>query len=154
MSDDDRFAHQTVTIKSSPDVVFNALTRADELTRWFPTKAESDPRPGGSFNYTWEFADASQNGSQQGQYLEFAPNSRLSYTWTADSILTLVTFDLTESDGETTVELGHSSMQPGADTEKLHDMHASQWEVYLANLKTYLEEGIDLRREKLNQVVL
>lgn len=154
MSDDDRFVHQTVTIKSSPEAVFNALTRADELTRWFPTRAESDPRPGGSFNYTWEFTDASQNGSQQGQYLEFAPNNRLSYTWTADSILTLVTFDLTESDGETTVELDHSSMQPGADQEKLHEMHANQWEFFLMNLKSYLETGTDLRQEKLNQVVL
>ena len=154
MSDDDRFVHQTVTIKSSPEAVFNALTRADELTRWFPTRAESDPRPGGSFNYTWEFTDASQNGSQQGQYLEFAPNTRLSYTWTADSILTLVTFDLTESDGETTVELDHSSMQPGADQEKLHEMHANQWEFFLMNLKSYLETGTDLRQEKLNQIVM
>jgi len=154
MSDENSFVHQTVTIKSPAEAVFNALTRADELTRWFPTRVESDPRPGGKFNYTWEFADASQNGSQQGEYLEVAPNSRLSYTWTADSILTLVTFDLTESDGETTVELDHSSMQPGADQEKLHDMHANQWEFFLMNLKNYLEEGLDLRREKLNQVVM
>ena len=154
MSDENSFVHQTVTIKSPAETVFNALTRADELTRWFPTRVESDPRPGGKFNYTWEFADASQNGSQQGDYLEVAPNSRLSYTWTADTILTMVTFDLTESDGETTVELDHSSMQPGADQEKLHDMHANQWEFFLMNLKTYLEEGIDLRREKLNQVVM
>jgi uncharacterized protein YndB with AHSA1/START domain len=154
MPNDDSFVHQTVNIKSSPEAVFNALTRADELTRWFPTRAESDPRPGGSFNYTWEFTDASQNGSQQGQYLEFAPNNRLSYTWTADSILTLVTFDLTESDGETTVELDHSSMQPGADLEKLHEMHANQWEFFLMNLKSYLESGTDLRQEKLNQTVL
>jgi len=153
MSNHPGFVQQTVTIKSSPEVVFKALTQADELMRWFPTRVESDPRPGGKFKFTWEFANASENGSQQGEYVEVLPNRKLSYTWTAESIPTLVTFNLIESDGETTVELDHSSIQEGADQGKLHDMHANQWGFFLMNLKSYLETGMDLRKEKLNQIV-
>ena len=153
MSNNDSFVHQTVTIKSSPEIVFKALTEADELMRWFPTLVESDPRPGGKFHFSWEFANASENGSQQGEYVDVLPNRKLSYTWTAESIPTLVTFNLTEADGETTVALDHASMQAEADNEKLHNMHANQWGFFLMNLKSYLETGIDLRKEKLNQIV-
>lgn len=154
MSNKNSFVHQTVTIKSTPEVVFKALTQADQLMRWFPTRVESDPRPGGKFKFSWEFANASENGSQQGEFVEIVPNRKLSYTWTAESIPTLVTFKLSESDGETTVELDHSSMQEGADHQKLHDMHANQWGFFLMNLKSYLEAGMDLRKEKLNQIVV
>src|ERR1041384_1659975 len=154
MPNNDSFVHQTVTIKSSPEVVFKALTQADELIRWFPTRVESDPRPGGKFEFSWEFANANENGSQQGEYVEVLPNSKLSYTWTAESIPTLVTFHLTEANGETTIELDHSSLQPGADHEKLHEMHVNQWGFFLMNLKSYLETGMDLRKEKLNQIVI
>jgi uncharacterized protein YndB with AHSA1/START domain len=157
MSNNHSFIHQTVTIKSSPEAVFKALTQADELMRWFPTRVESDPRPGGKFKFTWEFANASENGSQQGEYVEVLPNKKLSYTWTAESTPTtptLVTFNLTEAGGQTTVELDHSSIQEGADQEKLHNMHANQWGFFMMNLKSYLEEGMDLRKEKLNQIVI
>ena len=157
MSNNHSFIHQTVTIKSSPEAVFKALTQADELMRWFPTRAESDPRPGGKFKFTWEFANANENGSQQGEYVEVLPNRKLSYTWTAESIPaipTLVTFKLTEAGGETIVELDHASMQEGADQEKLHEMHANQWGFFMMNLKSYLETGMDLRKEKLNQIIV
>ena len=157
MSNNHGFVQQTITIKSSPEVVFKALTQADELMRWFPTRAESDPRPGGKFRFIWEFTNANENGSQQGEYVEVVPNRKLSFTWTAEStptIPTLVTFNLTEAGGETTVELDHSSMQDGADNKKLHDMHANQWGFFMMNLKSYLEAGMDLRKEKLNQIVI
>src|SRR5688500_15344876 len=157
MSDHHSFVQQTVTIKSSPEVVFNALTQADELMRWFPTRVESDPRPGGKFKFTWEFANAHENGSQQGEYVEVLPNRKLSYRWTAETkptIPTLVTFHLTESGEETMVELDHASLQEGADLEKLQEMHANQWGFFLMNLKGYLETGMDLRKEKLNQIVI
>jgi uncharacterized protein YndB with AHSA1/START domain len=89
--------------------------------RWFPTRVESDPRKGGKYKFAWEFANANENGTQEGEYVEFVPNSMLSYTWKADAVPTLVSFNLSESGGETTVELDHASQQDGADQEKLHN---------------------------------
>jgi uncharacterized protein YndB with AHSA1/START domain len=133
-------------------VVFRALTEADELTRWFPTRAESDPRPGGKLKLFWEFMDASQNGSQDNQFLDVIQDEKLSYSWAADSVATLVTFVLSEADGETTVVMDHSTAVDGADSKKLHDDHANQWGFFLMNLKGFLEAGADLRQEKLNQI--
>ena len=152
MSKNKSFIQQSVAIKKPRDVVFRALTQAEELIRWFPSRAESDPRPGGKLKLLWDFIDASQNGSQDGEYVEVIPNEKLSYTWNADSVPTLVTFVLIEANGETTVDLDHSTAQDGADRKKLRDDHANQWGFFLLNLKGYLEAGMDLRKEKLNQI--
>jgi hypothetical protein len=61
---------------------------------------------------------------------------------------------LSESNGETTVELEHSTSDDEADEKKLQDDHANQWGFFLMNLKGYLEAGADTRTEKLNQVTM
>jgi len=152
MSKNKSFIKQSVSIKKPREIVFNALTQADELMSWFPSRAESDPRSGGKFKLFWDFTDASQNGSQDGEYVEVIPSEKLSYTWKADSVPTLVTFMLSEVNGDTTVDLDHSTAQEGADENKLRDDHANQWGFFLMNLKGYLEAGMDLRKEKLNQI--
>lgn len=152
MSKHNSFIKQSVKIESPRNQVFNALTQAGELMRWFPTLSESDPRPGGKIKLTWEFENANENGSQEGKYVEVVPNEKISYTWAADSIPTLVTFSLNENNGETTVELDHSTDQDNVDEKKLHDDHANQWGFFLMNLKGYLEAGVDLRNDKLNQI--
>jgi len=154
MSNTKSFFNQTLVIKSSAGSVFNALTQADELIHWFPTRAESDPRPGGKLKLVWEFTDASQNGSQDAEFVEVTPNSMLSYTWKAESAPTMVSFKLSESNGETVLEVDHASLQEDADGGKLHQDHADQWGFFLMNLKGYLEAGMDMRREKLNQITL
>jgi len=152
MSNKNSFIEQTVAIKKPQVDVFKALTDADELMRWFPTRVESDPRKGGKYKFMWEFADPSQNGSQEGEYVEFVPNSMFSYTWQAEAVPTLVTFKLSESNRETTVVLDHASLENGADQDKLRSDHANQWGFFLMNLKGYLEAGIDMRGEKLNMI--
>lgn len=151
MSKNKSFIKQSVSIKKPQEVVYKALTQADELMSWFPSRAESDPRPGGKIKLFWDFTDASQNGSQNGEFVEVVPSEKLSYTWKADSVPTLVTFNLSEANGETTVDLDHSTAEQGADENKLRDDHANQWGFFLMNLKGYLESGMDLRKEKLNQ---
>ena len=154
MSKHNSFIKQSVTIKSPRNQVFNALTQANRLMRWFPTLSESDPRPGGKLMLTWEFENANENGSQEGKYVEVIPNEKVSYTWNADSVPTLVTFDLKDVKGETVVELDHSTDQDGVDEKKLQEDHNNQWGFFLINLKGYLEAGADLRKEKLNQITM
>lgn len=152
MTNKTSFIEQSVVIKKPQAEVFKALTDADELMRWFPTRVESDPRPGGRYKFEWEFANAAENGSQEGEYVEFAPDDKLSYTWKADDVPTLVSFNLSESGGETTVALEHASLQEGADVDKLRADHVNQWGFFLMNLKGYLEAGMDMRGEKLKMI--
>lgn len=74
------FFKHSLAISKPASVVFKALTDAHELTRWFPSRAESDPRKGGKLTLAWEFTDAAQNGSQNGEYLEIVPGSAVSNT--------------------------------------------------------------------------
>jgi len=146
------FVTESVSIKKPRAAVFAALSQADQLVRWFPTRAEADPRPGGRIMLAFDFMDASQNGKQDGMFIDVVPNERLSYTWPADSVPTTVAFALSEDGGETRVSLDHWTDQEGADEKKLHDHHADQWKFFMMNLKGYLEAGIDARAEKLSQM--
>jgi uncharacterized protein YndB with AHSA1/START domain len=145
---------QTVTVRATPEAVFRALTSAEVLQRWFPTRAQTDPRPGGEFQYGWDFADAAQNGTQKGHYVDCVPGSKVSYTWEAGqnpARQTTVTFTIKPDGDQTTVSLAHTDFGPGPEGEKLRDYHAGPWTFYMSNLKTYLESGVDNRAAALGQ---
>jgi uncharacterized protein YndB with AHSA1/START domain len=43
----------TIDVNASPADVWSALTKADELVRWFPLDASVDPGEGGSMTWSW-----------------------------------------------------------------------------------------------------
>lgn len=146
---------QSIRIKSPKARVFNALTSGQELMRWFPSRVESDARPGGKFKFVFEFNAAEQNGTQEGAYIATTPNEKFSYGWTVkpSGLATTVSISLTETDGETTVNLVHSGWPDNPEGEKMRDGHAGPWSFYLPNLKAYLEIGADERAAKLGQKI-
>jgi uncharacterized protein YndB with AHSA1/START domain len=133
------------TVDASPDTVFQALTEAGELARWFPSSAESDPRTGGSFSYRFEFDDASRNHTYSGEYLEIAAGERVRYPWQTGLGPTEVAFHLEPADGGTRVRLAHSGWREGGDWDASVEMHRQGWRTFLDNLKGYLERGEDNR---------
>jgi len=154
MNPDDHPYEQSVVIHASPAVVFRALTNATELQKWFPTRATSEPRTGGPLTFAWDFADATHNGTQDSHFVDFTPNSQVSYIWDVGQTnpkQTLVTFTLQPTGDETTVSLAHTGFGPGAEGEQQRDFHAGPWSFYIANLKTYLETGTDNRAAALGQ---
>ncbi len=44
----------SLEIEAPPEAVWKALTDAKELVRWFPLKAEVEPRVGGRYWLSWE----------------------------------------------------------------------------------------------------
>jgi uncharacterized protein YndB with AHSA1/START domain len=146
---------QTVAIRASRDKVFMALTESEILTRWFLSKAESDPRTGGYFKYSWEFEKAEENGFQEGVYKNVISGQEISYPWQvqpAPADPTRVTITLTENGEETVLHLVHSGWDFGAENEALIENHARPWSFYLQNLKDYLENEDDNRAEVIKQV--
>lgn len=135
----------STTVAAAPDAVFRALTDADELARWFPSSAESDPRTGGAFTYRFEFDDASRNHTYAGAYHEVTPNERVSYPWQGRLGTTRVEFAFTPAGDGTRVDLVHSGWGEGADWNEAVEMHRQGWGAFLENLKSYLETGEDRR---------
>jgi uncharacterized protein YndB with AHSA1/START domain len=143
---------QSITVNASREQVFNALVEAGGLTRWFLSKAESEAKAGGWFNYSWEFNDADQNGSQEGAYTEVVRPEKVSYPWQAGDTPTKVTFTVQGDGDKVTVQLVHSGFGAAKNPDQLREMHAGPWQFYMANLKNHLENGGDLRAEQLGQV--
>ena len=146
----DRTMQQTIEIDAPPATVFQALTDADELSRWWTTRAESDPRTGGSFAYTWEFAEQTErNHTREDTYADVTPDEHVRYDWPMPLGNTVVDFRLEPSGEGTTLVLAHEGWGSGGDWDQAYEMHASGWQFFLGNLKTYLELGEDRRAEAM-----
>ncbi|HET9312173.1 MAG TPA: SRPBCC domain-containing protein [Actinomycetota bacterium] len=125
-----------VTIDVDREQVWAALTVADQLKRWFPTKdARVDLRPGGELYLEWDEDIAT------GIFDEIDPPNRLVYRWHPggdDLPATTVEFTLDDApDGTgtrlTVVERGFSQLP--ADKR---DGNVEGWESELAELVEYL----------------
>jgi len=51
-----------VLIKASPDIIFQALTNATDLTHWFCDSASSNPQEGGELIASWRTGGVDQKG--------------------------------------------------------------------------------------------
>ncbi len=142
-----RSIENAVIIKASPEAVFRALTDARELVKWFPSTAESDPRAGGAFKYTFKNENAQHDHVREGRYLEVVPSKKVRYPWhmSPDDVPTIVEFTISEQGRETTLTLVHSGWGSGSELDNVVDMHVKGWGFFLQNLKSYLEEGKDQR---------
>jgi uncharacterized protein YndB with AHSA1/START domain len=76
----DRLVLQVELTKLSPEQVFDHFARPELLTRWWPTEAENDPRPGGWYHFAWP----AQDWHLRGRYTAFEPGRSLGFTWQWD----------------------------------------------------------------------
>jgi uncharacterized protein YndB with AHSA1/START domain len=136
----------TIEIDAPRERIFEALTDADELVRWFPSGAESDPRTGGAFEYRFEFpADPERDHTYSGAYHEVRDGEHVSYPWKGGLGETRVDVTL-EPAGETTVaRLVHAGWGEGAAWEQSRQLHEDGWGFFLGNLKAYVERRGDGR---------
>jgi uncharacterized protein YndB with AHSA1/START domain len=141
----DRFIELTRTIDAPPAKVFHALTEAGELSRWWTTSAESEPRTGGAFSYDFEFEDASRNHTYTGTYHEVTPDEHVSYPWQAGLGETTVDVRVRPAGAGTELTLTHSGWGEGPDWDEAVGLHEQGWSFFLDNLVAYLDRGEDLR---------
>jgi len=143
---DDRIV-QEVVIKAPAERVFQALTRPEELLKWWAAEgkfkvvsAECDLQPGGKWlmrvaGFGREEKEAS---TVHGEYRTVEPPHLLTYTWIRENEAypeTLVRWDLEEKDGYTTVRVTHS----GLNTESLRKRN-SGWPLIVTLLKAYIDQ--------------
>jgi uncharacterized protein YndB with AHSA1/START domain len=135
---------EEITIKARADRIFAALTSPEERAKWWgaegrfrTTHMESDLRPGGK----WLMSGIGVGGNPftvRGIYKEIRRPHLLTFTWLpswqGDSLETLVSFELREQDGVTTVRVTHS----GLTTERARTQHRG-WTDILAWLRAYAE---------------
>jgi uncharacterized protein YndB with AHSA1/START domain len=146
----ERTIEQTIQIEASPAAVFRALTEADELSRWWTTRAESDARTGGSFSYTWEFEEQTErNHTREDVYADVTRDEHVRYDWPMPLGNTVVDFRLAPSDGGTRLVLEHEGWGSDPEWDQTYEMHVGGWQFFLGNLKSWLERGEDRRASEM-----
>jgi uncharacterized protein YndB with AHSA1/START domain len=133
---------QEIAIRGSAERIFDALTKPEELVKWWGvagkfqlTQVESDLRPGGR----WSFLLATAGGPRTvcGEYRQIERPHLLVYSWIReqeDAAETVVRWELEESSGITRVRVTHS----GLSSEALHARN-SGWPMIVALLQSYVE---------------
>jgi uncharacterized protein YndB with AHSA1/START domain len=137
----------SIRISAPRGDVFRALTESERLERWMASSAESEPRTGGRFRYSFEFDDASQNNAQEGDYLEVVPDQRVALPWVFpfSPKQTRVEYTLDDNGGETEVTFRHTGFDTGEPWDQARERFTGGWRMFLEGLKTYVEQGIDAR---------
>jgi uncharacterized protein YndB with AHSA1/START domain len=135
---------QQITIQAPATRVFQALVDPQQRMEWWGSEGrfqvsefDSDLRPGGR----WAMRGLGMGAKPfvvAGQYTEIEPPRLLAFTWLPDwyegATETLVRWELSESDGVTTVRLTHS----GLTTEAARTSHRG-WPQILGWLQAYAE---------------
>ena len=138
---------QEIVIKAPAKRIFEALTDPVQRIKWWgaegrfqATHMESDLRPGGK----WMMQGNGVGGrpfTVRGEYRRVEPPRLLLFTWLPDwqedSLETLVSFELMENNGITTVRLTHS----GLATESSRLSHKG-WPQILTWLQAYCDSHV------------
>jgi uncharacterized protein YndB with AHSA1/START domain len=136
---------KNVVINAKADRVVAALTKADDLQKWFPTQAKSDAKAGGKYNYTFIRAGG-DNHVVEGKYTQVG-RDRVSYTWPMPGLAeTSVDWFLKEEGGKTSVRMVHNNIGNGGPWDNVRQMMDPGWGMFVNNLKSYIEGGKDLRK--------
>jgi hypothetical protein len=152
-----------IPIKAEVSQVYKAWSSQNELEKWCLRKAEFT-KPDGSLrnrdeeiqkgdSYGWWWHGYPDSVFEKKQILEANGRDFLQFGFTLDCI---VSVKLDTIKGETIVELTQDNIPPDDNpATNLHIGCGEGWTFYLANVKSYLEGGIDLRNknEKIQGVI-
>jgi uncharacterized protein YndB with AHSA1/START domain len=134
-------------LRATPERVFRAWTRPEELKRWFAPGpeysipiAEVDLRVGGRYRLGMLAPGRPQASIATGTYEEITPYSRLVFTWRweeapAEAASTLVTVEFRPHGSGTEMVLTHE----GFSDSQERDEHGTGWEGCLGLLAGYLD---------------
>ena len=133
------FVYVTYII-STPEKVFEAITKPDIARRYWAHENISDWRPGSK----WEHVNADGAVKIAGKVIECAPPKRLVITWANASALSdpakhsRVSFDVAPFDGMVRLTVTHDELEPGS---KMAADISGGWPRVLSSLKSFLETG-------------
>ena len=141
---------QVIEIDASPEVVFSAISDAQELIQWFPDAAILEPKVGGQFKLS--FLKDSKNSRMkldmdfinEGKVLEIIQNKKLVHTWKwhafSDFAETIVTWELEQVDNKTRLTLTHTGFTGKEQGPASLEEHNKGWSFFLNGLISYCEK--------------
>ena len=148
MSTDPRSIEKTITIDAPPDIVWKALTDAQELANWFPVEARVTPGVGGSI---WmRFFDDSHYEAPVGAW-DANRHLQLIYAEPSEQVPHRVALDyfLEGDGGRTVLRLIQSGFSTDAAWDAMYDGTERGWACMLGALKHALEHHRGVKRDPI-----
>lgn len=127
-----------VYLKVSVSRAFAAWTDDQQIIKWFPVKAAIEPKKGGTISLKWLAGDTLDR-----EITQFNLNRKLAFPFGDGGEVVTVTFRKVA--GGTICSLCQSGMKKSPKGRVMHTGCMQGWTFFLTNLKSYLEQGIDLR---------
>lgn len=129
-------------ISSTPEKVFEAITKPDIAKRYWGHENVSDWRPGSK----WEHIRATDERTVElvGKVIEASPPTRLVISWANASQAedpaahSRVTFDIVEYDAMVRLTVSHDELEAGSG---MANGISKGWPAVLSSLKSFLETG-------------
>jgi uncharacterized protein YndB with AHSA1/START domain len=125
---------RSVDVRTTPERLWELLTDADALVRWWPDVAELEPREGGRVRMVF----AANSSVVNGRVTRFEPPTGLGFTWEREQspdAVTQVEFTVTDlGGGRCRVEVVHSGWEAAPDLRPLHDLGWAHFLACLADL--------------------
>jgi len=126
---------QEVSIKASPDRVYDALIDAKHFSEFTGAPAEIDPSPGGAFSCF--------GGIITGRNIELLPNRRIVQAWRVamwpDGLYSIVRFELQPDGSQTRLTMDHVGFPEEMRPHLNGEMADGGWQrQYWEPLKKYL----------------
>jgi len=147
-----------IPVKADKNAIFRSWTTPNGLTSWFLREAnfidlKGIERTGNSLiekddTYIWRWHGWNDDIKETGAVLEVTANESLEFTFGDAGI---VNIKLTEASGDNIVELTQYNIPTDPASQVNYYVGCSKgWLFYLANLKSILEGGLDLRNRKVD----
>lgn len=139
-----------IEIEASAEEVWNALTDAEEVIRWYAPQAEVSAEEGGRYWVSW---GEGMDGWSRITSFEPARHLALTHAWEGADTLDPPIIDEyhLESDGErTVVRLTQSGIPDTAEWDDFYEDTNRGWRMFLAGLRHYLERHLGTPRESVS----
>jgi uncharacterized protein YndB with AHSA1/START domain len=138
-----RKVEKSIVIETTPELAFEAVTKASELREWFSDEAWTEVKAGGRYEVRWN-----QGYRSEGTFTKLDPPRRAAVTWqgTGEPGKTTVEFTVEAADdGGVTLTVIHGGFGAGEEWDAAVAEAEKGWAGGLDNLKSTLETGVDLR---------
>jgi uncharacterized protein YndB with AHSA1/START domain len=129
-------------IRSTPDKVYEAITKPEIARRYWGHENVSDWKPGSDWQHVR--TNAQRTVQLVGKVVETVPPKRLVITWASPSqahdpnATSRVSFDITEYDGMVRLTVTHDELEAGSG---MANGIQKGWPIVLSSLKSLLETG-------------
>jgi uncharacterized protein YndB with AHSA1/START domain len=155
MARDWRTFTRRITVNAIPQKIYDAWAVPSQIERWFLRTAEyvgfdgqpidrNTPVETGN-NYLWRWHGYLDDVKETGTVVEANGRDKFAITFTQDCLISVT---IVEEDGENVVELTQSRI-PDDEDHNIYVDCSYGWTFFLANLKSVLEGGIDLRNRNV-----